>query len=81
MANTVCSSQEGLLRIAFLVAMSVSSLLPVAAICALYSVSSVRVRLDMVAAFTIVFTVCLGLFTKARAVDIFAATTASMSKI
>ncbi|MCJ1243035.1 hypothetical protein MMC30_000231 [Trapelia coarctata] len=76
MANTVYYSQQGLLLIASLVAMSLSSLLPVAAICTLYSVSSIRVRLGMVAAFTVVFTVCLGLFTKARAIDIFAATTA-----
>lgn len=70
MANTVHYSQEGLLRLAFLVAMSLASLLPVAAICALYSVFSMRIRLGMVAAFTVVFTVCLGLFTKAKSIDI-----------
>ncbi|MCJ1246684.1 hypothetical protein MMC30_003893 [Trapelia coarctata] len=74
--NTVYYSQEGILRVASLVTMCVSSLLPIAAISALYSVRSMVIRLAMVAVFTVIFTLCLGILTKARSVDIFTATTA-----
>jgi len=53
-----------------------SSLFPIASIVALYFVNSMLVRLGIVAAFTTVFSVCLALMTKARRVDVFAATTA-----
>lgn len=69
-------SQQGILRIASLAVLSLSSLLPIAAIIALYTVTSMPIRLAMVAVFTVCFTLCLGIFTNARSVDIFAATTA-----
>ncbi|MCJ1435314.1 hypothetical protein MMC27_004686 [Xylographa pallens] len=75
-ANTVHYSQKGILKVATLVAMSFSSILPVAAISALYCVESMPIRIVMVAAFTVCFTICLGLLTDAKSVDIFAATTA-----
>ncbi|MCJ1390413.1 hypothetical protein MMC18_003272 [Xylographa bjoerkii] len=75
-ANTVYYSQEGLFQIVSLVVMSFSSLLPIAAITALYCVNSMSVRLGMMAGFTVFFTLSLGILTNASSVDIFTATTA-----
>ncbi|MCJ1398042.1 hypothetical protein MMC11_001239 [Xylographa trunciseda] len=75
-ANTVHYSQEGLSRIVSLVAMSFSSLLPIAAVTALYCVNSMSARLGMMAGFTVLFTLCFGILTNARSTDVFTATTA-----
>ncbi|MCJ1284632.1 hypothetical protein MMC26_003967 [Xylographa opegraphella] len=75
-ANTVHYSEKGILKVATLVAMSFSSILPIAAISALYCVDSMPIRIVMTAAFTVCFTICLGLLSEAKSVDIFAATTA-----
>ena len=75
-ANTVHYSEKGILKVATLVAMSFSSILPIAAISALYCVDSMPIRVVMVAIFTVCFTVCLGLLTDAKSVDVFAVTTA-----
>lgn len=69
-------TQAGLQRVAGLITMSIASTLPVAAISVLYVVVSMPARLAIIAAFTILFTLALGIFTKARPVDIFVATTA-----
>lgn len=54
----------------------ISSLFPIVAIVALYFVDQMSARLGIVAAFTAVFSLCLALMTRARRVEIFAATTA-----
>jgi hypothetical protein len=54
----------------------ISSLFPVVSIVALYFVNRMSARLGIIAAFTAVFSLCLALVTKARRVEIFAATTA-----
>jgi hypothetical protein len=54
----------------------ISSLFPVVSIVALYFVNAVPARLGIVAAFTAVFSLCLALMTRARRVEVFAATTA-----
>jgi len=74
--NTVQYSEEGLLRVAALVAMSFASLMPIAAITVLYYVTGMPARLGLVATFTVAFTFLCGTLTNARAIDIFAATTA-----
>lgn len=56
--------------------MSVASTLPIAAMSVLYIVDSMPVRLAIIASFTVLFTLALGILTKARLVDIFVATTA-----
>lgn len=75
-ANTVHYSQEGLQRVAGLIAMSIASILPIAAITVLYAVDSMPVRLAIIATFTVLFIIALGTLTKARFIDIFVATTA-----
>jgi len=54
----------------------VSSLLSISSIVVLYFVSNMSIRLGVVAAFTAVFALTLALMTRARRVEIFAATTA-----
>jgi hypothetical protein len=54
----------------------ISSLFPVVSIVALYFVNAMPARLGIVAAFTAVFSLCLALMTRARRVEVFAATTA-----
>ena len=56
--------------------MSIASLLPIAAITILYLVASMPARLIIIAIFTVLFTIALGILTKARSIDIFLATTA-----
>lgn len=56
--------------------MSIASLLPIVAITILYLVASMPTRLIIIATFTVLFTIALGIFTKARFIDIFLATTA-----
>jgi len=54
----------------------ISSLFPIASTAVLYLVTSMSRRLGIIAAFTGVFSLALALMTKARRVEIFAATTA-----
>ncbi|MCJ1382471.1 hypothetical protein MMC17_005584 [Xylographa soralifera] len=75
-SNTIIYSLEGRMRVVAIVEMSVASILPIAAISALYYVTSMPVRIVMVAAFTVCFTFCLGLLTDAKSIDMFAAATA-----
>lgn len=53
-----------------------SSIAPLVSIVVLSFVSNPKARLGLVCAFTILFTVCLAVATKARRVEIFAATAA-----
>jgi hypothetical protein len=74
--NTVDYSDEAILRMTTIVAIVLSCLLPVAAIAILHVVESTARRLGFMGGFTALFSLCLAYFTKARAVDIFAATAA-----
>lgn len=56
--------------------MSLASLMPIAAITVLYNVPSMPIRLGLVAVFTVVFTLMCAVLTSARAIEVFAATTA-----
>ena len=58
--------------------MAFSSILPVAAIFALYYVYSMPRRLALVAAFTAAFSIILGLVTNGPMVDVFSASAASV---
>ena len=71
--NTVHYSDQGLLIVAALVAMSFASLMPIPAITVLYIVASMPIRLGLVAVFAVVL---CGFLTSAKAIEIFAATTA-----
>lgn len=50
----------------------IACLLPLSSIIILYFVSSLPVRLGIVTAYVVVFSLCLALFTRARRVEIFA---------
>lgn len=50
--------------------------MPIAAITILYIVTSMPTRLGLVAIFTVIFTILCGTLTSAKAIEIFAATTA-----
>ena len=69
-----------MLRVAALVAISFGSLMPIAAIIILYNVSSMPIRLGLVAVFTVSFTFLCGCFTNAKTIEIFAATSAYVSE-
>ena len=51
----------------------IACLLPTSSIVILYCVSSLRVRLGIVVAYQVLFSICLALFTQARRVEIFVA--------
>jgi hypothetical protein len=51
----------------------IACLLPTSSIVILYCVSSLRVRLGIVVAYQVLFSLCLALFTQARRVEIFVA--------
>lgn len=65
-----------LLKLANLIATIISSVLPITAIVALYYVNRMIVRLVVVAAFTMAFSLILATVTNARRAEIFASTAA-----
>lgn len=69
-------TEKTILRITSVIALSLSSILPLCSILILNTVHRVPVRLGIIAIFTIVFSGCLGLVTGARRVEIFAASAA-----
>lgn len=69
-------SQTTLLRIGRIFAMTLSSLLPIAAIVVLYAVKDMSKRLGIVAAFTASFSLVLGIVTNGELIDVFAASAA-----
>ncbi len=75
-ANTVSYSQAGLTRLTSLIGTLLASLLPVASIIVLYSISSNLVRLIVIGLFTAGFSISLKLVTNAKLVDVFTATAA-----
>lgn len=69
-------TQDAILRITSVIALALSSILPLCSILILNTVHRVPVRLGIVAAFTVLFSLSLGLVTGARRVEIFAAAAA-----
>lgn len=64
------------IRAADMIGTAISSLLPVLAVIVLHSVHEMLTRLGMIALFTVVFALALMVTTKAKRVEIFAATAA-----
>jgi hypothetical protein len=52
----------------------ISSMLPISSIIILYFISSLPARLGIILAYTALFSIALAIFTKARRIEIFAAT-------
>ncbi|KAH6668189.1 hypothetical protein B0J14DRAFT_156745 [Halenospora varia] len=69
-------SQTSLLRIGRILAMTLSSMLPIGAIVVLYVVKDMSKRLGIVAGFTAGFSLVLGLVTNGELIDVFAASAA-----
>jgi hypothetical protein len=69
-------TQKAILRITSVIALGLSSILPLCSILVLNTVRKVPVRLGIIAVFTIIFSLSLGLVTGARRVEIFAAAAA-----
>lgn len=68
--------EKDVLRAADIVGTLISSLLPVLAVVVLYCVKNMLMRLGMVALFTVLFSLALVLVTKAKRIEVFAATAA-----
>ena len=64
------------IRAADMIGTAISSLLPILAVIVLHSVREMLTRLGMIALFTVVFALALMVTTKAKRVEIFAATAA-----
>lgn len=69
-------TQKAILRITSVIALGLSTILPLCSILALNTVRTVPARLGIIALFTIIFSLCLGLIAGARRVEIFAAAAA-----
>lgn len=69
-------TQKSILRITSAIALALSSILPLCSILVLSAVRRVQVRLGIIAAFTVVFSLSLGLVTGVRRVEIFSAAAA-----
>jgi hypothetical protein len=69
-------SETRIHRAARIFATTISSILPVSAIFALYYVQSMPTRLALVAGFTAVFSLILGVMTNGAMVDVFSASAA-----
>jgi hypothetical protein len=76
LTGTFYYSESTILRIARLLAMTLASLLPVAAMVVLYFVTSMPARLGIVGAFTVAFSIVLGITTDGEPIDVFAASAA-----
>lgn len=67
---------EKILRIASMLSTSIAYGLPVVCIVVLYYITRMLVRLIVIGVFTVLLAFGLGLFTTARQIDVFTATTA-----
>lgn len=72
-------NEKIVIRIADMIGSAIASSLPVLAVVVLYSVHEMLARLGIIALFTVVFALALVVTTKAKRVDIFAATAAFAS--
>ncbi|TVY33855.1 hypothetical protein LSUB1_G007853, partial [Lachnellula subtilissima] len=78
--NSACAYGENIvIRFADIIGTAIASLLPVLAVVVLYCVSEMLTRLVMVALFTVIFSLALVTTTKAKRIEIFAATAAFAS--
>lgn len=75
-SNEISYSDSIVLYCASILAALLASLLIVSSIIVLYEVTSMRARLGVMAAFTVVFSLLLTLLTNAKRSDVFAATAA-----
>lgn len=62
------------LKVTFWITSILASLLPIASILVLISLRSLKARLGAMAAFNVLISVCLGVFTDARRIDVFTVT-------
>jgi hypothetical protein len=69
-------TQKAILRITSVIALGLSSILPLCSILVLNTVQKASVRLGIITAFTVIFSLSLGLVTGARRVEIFSAAAA-----
>lgn len=69
-------TEKAILRITSIIALSLSSILPLCSILILNHVNQAQAQLGIIAVFTIIFSGCLGLVTGARRVEVFAAAAA-----
>ncbi len=69
-------TQKAILRMTSVITLGLSSILPLCSILVLNTVQRVSVRLGIIAVFTVIFTLCLGLVTGARRVEVFSAAAA-----
>jgi hypothetical protein len=76
MDNTVYYSQKTITLLASVIVLSLSSILPLLSILVLNKIHDPSTRLWVTAGFTVLFSLCLGLVTSARRVEIFAAAAA-----
>jgi hypothetical protein len=74
--DTTHYSQTTLLRIVRVIAMAMSSLLPILAITVLYFIRSMKLRLAVVAAFTFGFSIVVGVLTHGDLINVFVASAA-----
>ncbi|KAI9880356.1 MAG: hypothetical protein M1830_003967 [Pleopsidium flavum] len=75
----IANYDNTLLAVADLVGTVISSLLPISSIMVLYFVKNMLMRLTVVAGFTALFSITLAIVTKARRIEVFAATAAFAS--
>ena len=68
--------ESTLSRLTYLIMTALASLVPVASIVILTFVSSLKLRLGVIAIFTVLLSFCLGFFTSAKRAEIFALTAA-----
>ncbi|KAI9685932.1 MAG: hypothetical protein M1822_004210 [Bathelium mastoideum] len=68
--------ESTLSRVTYLITTGLASLIPVASIVVLYFVSSIKLRLGVIAIFTVLLSICLAFFTSAKRAEIFALTAA-----
>ncbi|CZR68131.1 uncharacterized protein PAC_18030 [Phialocephala subalpina] len=71
--------EKTVLRLADIIGTIISALLPVVSVVVLYCVKNMRVRLGLVAVFTVLFSLVLSLIAPAKRVEVFAATAAFTS--
>lgn len=65
-----------ILRVLDVIVTMLSSLFPILSIVILYAVKDMSARIGIIAAFTALFSLCLAVMTRAKRIEVFAATTA-----
>ncbi len=76
MTNTAYYSQKSISRLTSMIVVSLSSILPLVSILVLSKLEKLSTRVYVIAACTVVFSLCLGLVASPRKVEIFAAAAA-----